>query len=150
MSVTIRPGLLFDVQDIADFQVAMALETEGLTLDLDTVHKGVNAVFDDPAKGKYWLAEKDGQVIACLLTVPEWSDWRNGTVLWVHSVYVRPEFRKLGVFRQLYSHLEAMVKSSPELRGIRLYVEKSNHRAQAVYEALGMGREHYHLYEWLK
>ena len=150
MSVTIRPGLLFDIQTIADFQVKMAFETENLKLDPPTVELGVAAVFDDPSKGKYWLAEAEGKVVGCLLTVPEWSDWRNGTVLWIHSVYVVPEFRKKGVFRQLYSHLKSMVESSRDLRGLRLYVEKANHPAQKVYESLGMSGEHYHLFEWLK
>jgi len=25
-----------------------------------------------------------------LLTTFEWSDWRNGTILWIQSVYVLP------------------------------------------------------------
>jgi ribosomal protein S18 acetylase RimI-like enzyme len=135
---------------IADFQVAMAWESEQLRLDPPTVFKGVSAVFDDPAKGKYWLAEVGGEVVGCLLTIPEWSDWRNGTILWIHSVYVHPDHRQRGVYRQLYTHLREMVEASGDLRGLRLYVEKSNTRAQAVYEKLGMSGEHYHLYEWLK
>ncbi len=150
MEIKIRPGLLFDIQVIAEFQVKMALETESLKLDPPTVELGVGAVFDDPSKGKYWLAEVKGEVVGCLLTVPEWSDWRNGTVLWIHSVYVKPEFRKHGVFRKLYSHLRTMVEASKDLRGLRLYVEKANHAAQKVYESLEMSGEHYHLYEWLK
>ena len=150
MNIHIRPGLLFDIQVIAEYQVKMAWETEQLKLDPPTVELGVAAVFDDPSKGKYWLAEVNGEVAGCLLTVPEWSDWRNGTVLWIHSVYVKPEFRKHGVFRKLYSHLRTMVETSKELRGLRLYVEKANHPAQKVYESLGMSGEHYHLYEWLK
>jgi GNAT superfamily N-acetyltransferase len=150
MDIKIRPGLLFDINAISDYQVKMAWETEQLKLDPPTVELGVAAVFDDPSKGKYWLAEVNGEVVGCLLTVPEWSDWRNGTVLWIHSVYVKPEFRKHGVFRKLYSHLRTMVEGSKDLRGLRLYVEKANHPAQKVYEALGMSGEHYHLYEWLK
>ena len=150
MEIKIRPGLLFDIPVIADFQCKMAFETEGMKLDPPTVDKGVSAVFDDPSKGKYWLAEVSGNVVGCLLTVPEWSDWRNGTVLWIHSVYVHPDFRQNGVYRMLYSHLKKMVEDSKDLRGLRLYVDKSNKKAQDVYEALGMSGEHYHLYEWLK
>lgn len=148
--VKIRPGLLFDVQVVADFQIAMAWETEKMKLDPVIVEKGVSAVFDDPSKGKYWLAEKNGEVVGCLLTVPEWSDWRNGTVLWIHSVYVRQDLRGAGIFRQLYRHLEAMVRESSDLRGLRLYVDKTNTQAQKVYESLGMSGEHYHLFEWMK
>lgn len=150
MSISIRPGLLFDVPVIAEFQIKMALETENFKLDPATVELGVSAVFDDPSKGKYWLAEIDREVVACLLTIPEWSDWRNGTVLWFHSLYVKPEVRNQKVFKALYDHLQKMVKDSPELRGLRLYVDKTNTRAQAVYEKLGMSAEHYSLYEWMK
>ena len=150
MEIKIRPGLLFDIHTIADFQVRMAFETENMKLDPPTVEKGVTAVFDDPAKGKYWLAEVNGQVVGSLLTIPEWSDWRNGTVLWIHSVYVPPQFRKMGIYKKLYSHLKTMVETSPDLRGLRLYVDKTNAPAQKVYEALGMSGEHYHLFEWMK
>lgn len=150
MNIKVRPGLLFDIDTIADFQVNMALETENMKLDPATVNLGVSAVMDDPSKGKYWLAEVDGQVVGCLLTIPEWSDWRNGTVLWIHSVYVHPDFRKQGVYKILYAHLKQMVEESGDLRGLRLYVDKTNLKAQQVYEKLGMSGEHYHLFEWMK
>ncbi len=150
MKINIRPGLLFDIDSIAEFQVKMAFETEKMELHLPTVKLGVSAVMDDPSKGKYWLAEVDGQVVGCLLTVPEWSDWRNGTVLWIHSVYVIPEYRKHGVFKSLYQHLTKLVNESSDLRGLRLYVDKTNLSAQKVYEKLGMSGEHYHLFEWMK
>lgn len=150
MKILIRPGLLFDVDMIADFQIKMALETENLKLDSSVVNLGVSAVLDDPSKGKYWVAESDGKVIGCLLTVPEWSDWRNGTVLWIHSVYVDPHFRGRGVYKSLYCHLKEMVLNTNDLRGLRLYVDKTNQRAQDVYKKLGMQANHYDLYEWMK
>ena len=71
-----------------------------------------------------------------LMTVLEWSDWRNATVLWVHSVFVRPEARRRGVFRALYEHLRLVVEHSPELAGLRLYVDRRNETAKRVYESL--------------
>ena len=150
MNIKIRPGLLFDIDTIAEYQVKMAFETENMKLDPATVNLGVTAVMDDPGKGKYWLAEIDGKVAGCLLTIPEWSDWRNGTVLWIHSVYVHPDFRKHGVYKAMYGHLKQMVDEAHDLRGLRLYVDKTNIQAQKVYEALGMSGEHYHLFEWMK
>lgn len=150
MNIKIRPGLLFDIEQIASFQISMALETENMKLDPQVVRLGVAAVIDDPSKGKYWLAECDGNVVGCLLTVPEWSDWRNGTVLWIHSVYISPEFRHKGIYKKLYEHIKDMVQSSPDLRGIRLYVDKTNINAQKVYQTLGMSNDHYSLFEWMK
>ena len=147
---TIRAAAPRDAAVVVDFQLRMARETEGLELDRDTVTRGVAAVFADPAKGSYWIAAQGGRIVGCLLTTFEWSDWRDGTVLWVQSVYVTPEERGRGVYRALYEHLKHRVENDPGLKGIRLYVDRRNAAAQRVYERLGMTREHYDLFEWLK
>ena len=139
-----------DSASIVEFQLAMALETEQLNLHKPTVLKGVTAVFADPSKGIYYVAETNGQVIGSLLTTFEWSDWRNGTVLWIQSVYVRPKFRKQSIFSRLYKHIQELVVSNPDLRGIRLYADKTNTSAHGVYEHLGMTAEHYQMFEWMK
>jgi ribosomal protein S18 acetylase RimI-like enzyme len=134
---------------IAEFQMLMAHETEDLQLDRETVDKGVNHIFDHPEKGEYWLAFDGEKVIASLLVLYEWSDWRNGSVIWVHSVYVLKQYRKSGVFSAMYRKLKENVQTDPSFKGIRLYVEKTNVVAQNVYKKLGMSSEHYDLYEWL-
>ncbi len=146
----IRQAIASDAASIVEFQLAMAWETEQLQLNEPTVIKGVAAVFEDPSKGIYYVAVTDGKVVGSLLTTFEWSDWRNGTVLWIQSVYVRPEFRKRSIFSRLYKHIQGMVASNPNLRGIRLYADKTNTSAHGVYEHLGMTAEHYQMYEWMK
>ncbi|MFT5368418.1 MAG: GNAT superfamily N-acetyltransferase [Candidatus Latescibacterota bacterium] len=148
--IEVRQGRSGDALTIADFQVRLAEETEHIALDRDVVEKGVRAVFEDPTKGGYWVVESEGDVVGCLLTVPEWSDWRNGTVLWIHSVYVVLEARRLGVFRAMYDRLKAEVETSDDLRGLRLYVEKENEGAQEVYKAMGMNGTRYDLFEWMR
>jgi ribosomal protein S18 acetylase RimI-like enzyme len=135
---------------IAAFQLAMAAETEQLMLDPEVVDKGVLAVFDDPSKGKYYVTISNDEVIGSLMTTYEWSDWRNGTVLWIQSVYVLPPYRRLGAYRKMYRFLQEKVISDPHLRGIRLYVDKSNAPAQSTYVALGMNADHYQTFEWMK
>lgn len=139
-----------DSASIVAFQLAMAWETEKLRLDEPTVVKGVAAVFADPSKGTYYVAETDGKVVGSLLTTFEWSDWRNGTVLWIQSVFVRPEYRKRSIFSRLYKHIQEKVATDTNLRGIRLYADKTNTAAHGVYEHLGMTAEHYQMYEWMK
>ncbi|HEY3370731.1 MAG TPA: GNAT family N-acetyltransferase [Prolixibacteraceae bacterium] len=146
----IRQANQADSASIIEFQLAMALETEQLQLDEPTVVKGVAAVMADPSKGAYYVAEVNGQVVGSLMTTFEWSDWRNGTVLWIQSVYVRPEFRKRSVFSALYKHIREMVSHNNDLRGIRLYADKTNTSAHDVYEHLGMNAEHYQMFEWMK
>ena len=148
--VLVRPARPEDVDLLVEFQRQMAMETERLELDTETLRQGIRAVFDDPALGEYHVAEWDGEVVGCLLVLPEWSDWRNGTVWWIHSLYVRPEFRRRGVFTALYRHLKQRVAGDESLKGLRLYVEQGNVVAHAAYEAAGMNAEHYRMYEWLK
>ncbi len=150
VNIIIRKARIADHYFIATSQVAMALETENLKLDPETVNRGVMAVLNDSHKGEYYIAELDNEPVGCLLTLPEWSDWRNGTVLWIHSVYVIPPLRGSGVYRNLYLHLKEKVTNEPSLRGLRLYVDKTNQKAQAVYQKLGMTKEHYELFEWMK
>jgi RimJ/RimL family protein N-acetyltransferase len=147
---TIRKAKFKELETIVEFQLLMANETEGIDLDKDIVFMGVEAVFEDIGKGSYYVTEEDEEVLACLLITPEWSEWRNGTVYWIQSVFVKAEHRGKGIFKAMYDYIKKMVQEDPDLKGIRLYVEKENVKAQAVYEKIGMTAEHYKLYEWLK
>jgi len=148
--IKIRKAKSSDSERIVELQLKMAQETEGLDLNREVVSKGVCGVFQEPARGIYWVAEEKGEILGVLLAIPEWSDWRNGTVLWIHSLYVVPEARGRGVFKKLYLNLKKQVEQSPELVGLRLYVDKQNKSAQKIYEKLDMSKDHYELYEWLK
>ena len=144
--ITVRAAQRGDIDAIVDFNAAMALETESKTLPRQMLHAGVTAVFDKPGRGFYRVAEIDGETVGCLMVTFEWSDWRNGDWWWLQSVYVKPEFRRYGVFRAMYAHVERDAQSTPEVVGIRLYVEKENHRAQSTYGSLGMVEEDYFMY----
>lgn len=150
MNIQIRTAREEDLANIVDFQLAMALETENLQLDKPTVEKGVAAAFHDPAKGQYFVTEIDGEVAASLMITFEWSDWRNGMVYWIQSVFVKEKFRRLGIYRKMYAHIQELVNNDENVRGIRLYVDKTNVRAQKTYENTGMNGEHYQLFEWMK
>jgi len=135
---------------IIEFQKAMAYETESFVLEDAVVKKGVAKIFRHSEMGCYYIAYFDDTVAGCCLTLYEWSDWRNAYVIWIHSVYVVPEYRKKGVFKEIYAHIKNTVENNEHFAGIRLYVEKNNTKAQAVYEKMGMNKNHYDMYEWLK
>jgi len=139
-----------DVKIISDFQQKMALETENFVLEQETVQAGVKAVFDDKSKGQYFVAIQQDIIIGSLLITYEWSDWRNSYVVWIQSVYVLPEYRKLGVFKNMYSFIKQLVADNEIYSGIRLYVDNSNTNAQKVYKKMGMNGNHYKLFESMK
>ena len=148
----IRHALESDAQLIADFNRAMALETENKILDRETIISGVKRIFQTPQYGFYLVAEGPvdsggNSIVGCLLITYEWSDWRNGLFWWIMSVYVAPEVRRCGVYRSLYQHARQLANEDQNVCGIRLYVDRGNTRAQKTYAALGMHKTDYHLYE---
>src|SRR5436190_1568464 len=136
-----------DLLTIVGFQRAMAKETEDLELDLYVCTRGVEAIFEDRALGRYFVAEIEGAgVVGGLLITPEWSDWRNGWVWWIQSVYVIPEKRRLGIYRGLYQFVKTLAEATEIVKGLRLYVDRGNTNAQEVYRRLGMNGEHYQVF----
>lgn len=139
MSLTIRAATPADQEFLAHGNEAMALETEHKTLDPQVVRRGVEAALKDPAHGRYFVAEDaDGRPVGQLMVTYEWSDWRNGQFWWIQSVYVLPEWRRRGVFRALYDHVEQLARGTAGVCGLRLYVETDNVNAQRTYEKCGM------------
>lgn len=150
MPMIVREAKTTDIPSLLDFQLKMALETENIQLEILPLTQGMNRLFKDPGKGKYYVAEEAGEVIGCLMTTFEWSEWRCGTILWIQSVYVAIPWRAKGVFKAMYNHVYQLVAQDPDMRGIRLYVEKRNAVAQKVYSGLGMDGDHYTVFEWIK
>ena len=138
MPITIRDATFADAATLARNNSSMAMETEGRALAPDIIGPGVAALLEDPGKGRYWVAEAAGRIVGQLMVTYEWSDWRNGMLWWIQSVYVEPEFRRQGVFSALYHHVESLASARPGVCGLRLYVEQDNERAQQTYRALGM------------
>lgn len=146
-SITIRDARPNDLPLIVDFNLRLAEESEGKSLDRAVLHRGVERALAAPEMCRYFMAEVNGEVAGQTMITFELTDWRDGVLWWLQSVYVRPEFRKLGVFRSLYQHIATLAKQSVDVRGLRLYVEQANARAQRVYEQMGMQPGGYLVYE---
>lgn len=152
----IREARAHDRDLLAQWAVAMAMETEHKALDEAVVRAGMEAGIADPAKARYFIAMRESTVAGretiampagTLMLTREWSDWRNGDWWWIQSVYVPPEHRRQGVFAALYRHVESLARSTPGVVGLRLYVERGNVNAQRTYSALGMVDAGYAIYE---
>ena len=145
MDIQIREALESDAGQIAEFNSRLAAETEGMQLLPGVVVPGVEAMLADPSKGRYWVAESGGRIVGQIMVTYEWSDWRNGMIWWIQSVYVHGEYRRSGVFSALYRHVETLARKDPGVCGIRLYVERENSRARQTYASLGMARTDYRI-----
>lgn len=135
-----------ETEAIVQFQMAMAQESEGTSLDLERLRNGVSKAMEDPAKGEYLVAKSNGKTIASLMLTKEWSDWNAQWYLWVQSVYVLPEFRRQGVYKTMYEKVKTIAKEQ-NISQVRLYVDTTNYPAQQTYQRLGMKQTHYLMYE---
>lgn len=125
----------------------MAKESEGTELDYETVREGVKAGIADDSKATYLVARNDNnEILGSLMLTTEWSDWNNCNYYWIQSVYVRPENRHQGVFKELFDFAKAIALSEGG-SALRLYVDRNNLNAQKVYLSLGMHESHYLMYE---
>ena len=143
----IRDATLDDLDVIAEFNARLAAETEDMTLDRATLRAGVRALLDTPSRGRYHVACTGAAIVGQIMHTREWSDWRNGDIWWVQSVYVRPDHRRRGVFRHLYDHVKQLAQADPAVVGVRLYVDADNRVAQSTYERLGMCTARYRIME---
>ena len=91
--ITIRDATIDDADTIAEFNCRLALESEDKSLDPETVRAGVKALLSAARRGRYFVAcRSDGMIVGQLMHTFEWSDWRNGDIWWLQSVYVHADF----------------------------------------------------------
>ena len=146
----IRQARSDDATALSEFNQKMAYETEGIELIPEVITAGVKAMISNPLMGFYLVAEAEGDIQASLMVTTEWSDWRNGLFWWIQSVYVKPDYRRQGLYRKLYERVKTLAEEEPNVCGFRLYVEHDNTNAQKTYQSLGMEETGYKLYEELK
>ena len=125
----VRPARIEDAATIVDFNLRPRSVTEKKELELTVVTAGVDAILRDPRLGRYFVAVDGDRILGQLMVTEEWSDWRNGRILWPQSVYVDAAARGRGVFRRMLAQVHKIGRSEGVV-GIRLYVENTNRRAQ--------------------
>ena len=146
----IRDAVPADRPAIVEFNRLLAAETEHKVLDPAILDQGVARALAEPDRLRYWVAglplDNGRRLVGQTAITREWSDWRNGWIWWIQSVYVRREARQRGIFRALYEHIVETARQRGVI-GIRLYVEEENHAAHKTYERLGMPRSGYFVME---
>ena len=147
--IAIRKATLDGLDTIVKFNYNLAFETENIKLNLETLTLGVENLILDNSKGQYHVYTVNNKIVGQIMYTYEWSDWRNGNILWIQSVYVHKEYRRQGIFNSLYNHLKDICINTSNAVGLRLYVEKENLDAKATYESLGMYECKYNMYEYI-
>jgi len=146
-TILVRDATASDAGIIVDFNRRLALESENKILDDATLTSGVARGLASPSLCRYFVAEVDGRAVGTTMITYELTDWRDGVLWWLQSVYIEPDQRRSGVFRAIFRHIETIARREPDVRGLRLYVHRLNERAMRTYEAMGMDASDYELYE---
>ncbi len=147
MNILIRAACSSDASTIVQYNLNLARESEGLELNKEVLQGGVARALERPDYCRYFVAEVDGKVAAQTMLTYEWSDWKNGIIWWIQSVYVAPAYRRHGIFRRILEYLEGLAVEEGDVVAFRLYVHKHNQTAMATYEKLGMYHPEYLIYE---
>ncbi|MFT4578912.1 MAG: GNAT superfamily N-acetyltransferase [Nitrospinales bacterium] len=146
IDIKIREAVKSDIPVLAEFNQALAKETEDMQLNRETLVLGISNALDRD-ECHYFIAELNGHVVGQTMITYEWSDWRNGIMWWIQSVFVPPEQRGKGVFRALFNHVDELAKKHPDVKALRLYVMQNNFPGKKTYAALGMTNSGYVVYE---
>jgi ribosomal protein S18 acetylase RimI-like enzyme len=144
--INIREAHKDDLSILVKNNQALAEETEALKLDADVLRLGIEQALNRE-ECHYFVAEIAKQVVGQTMITYEWSDWRNGIIWWIQSVYVDPDHRKQGIFRTLFKHIENLAKINPQVKALRLYVMHNNNAGQETYQSLGMNDSGYIIFE---
>lgn len=145
--IKVRQATVAEARRLADFNLAQAMETEGLALSENTAMAGVVSLMGHPERGFYLVAEVDGGLVGSLLVTYEWSDWRNQMFWWISSYYVKPEMRGRGIYDALDRKLQELAAQEGHVCGFRTYVSKGFKPAQDVCRNLGMVEKEYLIFE---
>jgi ribosomal protein S18 acetylase RimI-like enzyme len=144
--ISIREAKKDDLAILVQNNQALAQETEDLELSEEVLREGIKQALKR-AECHYFVAEISGKVVGQTMITYEWSDWRNGIIWWIQSVYVLPEIRKQGVFKSLFKHIENLARNHDQVKALRLYVMQDNNQGQSTYQSLGMNDSGYIVFE---
>ena len=142
----IRLANLDDAKDIAENNVLLANESEKLDISFEKTLDGVKEVLSDPGKGFFLIVEEDNVIVGQLMITFEWSDWKNKTIWWLQSVYVRENYRLKGIFKHLVEEIKNMALEH-NVDIVRLYVHNDNIEAVKAYRHMGMKKKPYTIFQ---
>ena len=144
--IFVREANQSDISTLIGYNLSLAEETESILLDKNLLRLGVEKALK-LNDCRYIVAELDNKIVGQTMITSEWSDWRNGVIWWMQSVYVNPDYRKQGVFQNIFKYIENLADDIPEIKALRLYVIDDNQIARKAYQNLGMKNSGYLVYE---
>ncbi|HZK39325.1 MAG TPA: GNAT family N-acetyltransferase [Clostridia bacterium] len=82
-----------------------------------------------------YILERDNDIGGYVLLLKTFSQEAGGLTVWVEELYVKPNFRSAGLGTEFFRFLDKNI--FPNVKRLRLEVEKENKRAISLYKRYG-------------
>lgn len=82
-----------------------------------------------------YILEYQGTMAGYALLAKTFSQEAGGLVCWIEELYIKPEYRNMGIGSEFFSYFDANIAGS--MKRIRLEVEEDNLGAIALYKRQG-------------
>ena len=141
----VRRAAYSDLEQLVSFAIDEASEAEKTARSPELIREGVRIGLEDDSVAMYWVLEKeDSEIIGNVSAVKEWSNWNAGYYWWIQSMFLRPEYRGIGLMDKLIEAVREAAKKEDAV-DIRLYVHNKNERAVKAYRKSGFLDSDYHI-----
>lgn len=91
-----------------------------------------------------YIIETDGQRVGYAMLSKSYSPEAGGKIIWIEEIYIKKEYRSLGLGSEFIAFLENKYKNS--VKRLRLEAEPGNDRAIKLYLSLGFKPLNYEQY----
>ena len=132
----VRQATPEDSKFLADNTADLSMETENKECNMELTTKFLTMALNRPNEIVYFIASFEDKDIASCGCTYEYNVVDNTMYLWFQSVFVDKDFRGKGVFRALFNHAQD-IAIQRGYKGARLYVERNNEVARAIYQKYG-------------
>jgi len=146
-NLVVRIATRDDANEIAQFNVLFAKETVNKNLSLALTTEGVHQVFAKFNNGFYLIAQLEGVIVGMTMITREWSDWSNGAFYCIQSIFVTHKDGEKMIHDALFAKAKKLAKEHYDVCGIRLFVHQDDRQTQKAYEALGLKKTPYTIFE---
>ncbi len=105
------------------------------SMTLEKIQRTFAAFSKNPSLGEIKLLEKKGEIFGYAILVNFWSNEFGGNILIIDEIYIKEEFRSLGIASDFINHLAK--KRHNHSVAIQLEVSPENVKASELYRKLG-------------
>ena len=135
MSIEFRPATPRDTAAIMALEAAY-YASENYAFEAGAAGRAIDELLADPARGRLWVADDAGVVVAYLVVAFSHSLEYQGRDAFIDELYVAPSHRGGGIGRTALSPAEDACKAAG-VRMLHLEVERDNATARQLYRRVG-------------